>query len=141
MKANRIKIAYVLAPMFPTLFLLVVSYVGGLSAFQFTFLIVLFSLTVSYLSSALLGFPFVKFLRKRKALSFTTVVTGGALLGVFVNYLFGFGFSALLDSSMSSMPRDGVLMSGAWGAAFGVMVALPFSLIAGLPCIPSKQSE
>jgi len=51
-------------------------------------------------------------------------------LGAVVFYVFGFGFSALMDSSKSMVPSFSELM---YGAALGILVALPFGLIAGYP--------
>lgn len=138
-KINRTKLAYILAPIFPALYMLAIPYLSGSSytGRHDILLVLLFSLSVSYLSCLLLGFPLVKFLRKRNSLSLVNVVVGGVLLGMLVYYVFGYGFTALLDSSMESVSLIQVL---AWGAALGALVALPFSLIAGFPLTHPKKT-
>ena len=137
---NRTKLAYLIAPIFPALYMLAMPYFSGshYSGLHDTLMVLLFSLPISYLSCFFLGFPFVRFLKNRKYLSLVNVVAGGAVLGMFVYYIFGYGFSAFLDSSMSSVSHVSVLM---WGAVLGVLVALPFSIIAGFPIIYSNRVD
>ena len=136
---NRTKLAYIIAPMFPTLYLVAILYSPGppYTVPNYLLLVLMFSLPTSYLSCLFLGYPFVEFLRERESLNLVSVVVGGSLLGAVVFYFVGgHGFSALLGSSMSGDAHVRALISG---AALGIMVALPFSLIAGLPLIHAKE--
>lgn len=102
-------------------------------------LVLLFALSVSYLSCFLLGAPLISYLRRHRVLNTIYLSIGGAILGAVVFYVFGFGFSALLDSSRSLMPSAGELF---YGAMLGVLVALPFGVIAGYPLVgATKDSE
>jgi hypothetical protein len=92
----------------------------------------LIALSVSYLSCFVFGAVLISFLRHKRHLNTINLSIGGAVLGAVVFYIFGFGFSALLDASKSMVPSSSELL---YGAALGVLVALPFGLIAGYPFI------
>ena len=140
MTINRTKLAYILAPAFPTLYMLVMPYISG-SAYtgrHDILLVLLFSLPISYLSCLLFGFPLIAFLRRKDFLNLINVVACGAVMGMLIYCLFGYGFSAFLDSYVSNVSLVKVLL---WGAILGVMVALPFSLIAGIPLINQRKEK
>ncbi|WP_157462078.1 hypothetical protein [Chitinimonas koreensis] len=140
MKIEKITLAFVLSPLFPVAYMLIMPYLSG-GAYQGRYdvlLVLLFSLPTSYISCLLLGLPLVRALRKRSALTLVNVVGGGVVLGMIAYYLFSWGFAAFLGSSIELTAQAEVLV---WGAILGVMVALPFGLIAGLPLHrPSPQS-
>ena len=140
MPITRINIAFALSPIFPTLYFLALpyfygtTYTGGFDVF----FIILLSLPVSYAVCLLLDIPMYFFLLNKKLLNIVNVVTIGAIAGAIVFYIWGFGFAALLGSSKNVIPSLSELF---WGAALGVMVALPFGLIAGLPFFDVKNVE
>lgn len=140
MLVTRQRLAFVLAPALPALYLLVMPiltksvYTGR----HDVFLVLLISLSVSYLSCFLLGVPLISFLRRNRFLNTIYLSVSSAVLGAAVFYVFGFGFSAVLDSSKSLMPSLSELF---YGAALGVLVALPFGLIAGYPFTGTVQER
>jgi len=140
MTKYRLKMAFIIAPLFPALFFLIMPFFSGASytGRYDILLILLFSLPVSYLSCFVFGWSLFKYLKKKQRLSVLSFVFYGALLGAVIFYIFGFGFSAFLDSSKSIAPSLKELL---FGAFFGIIVAAPFSLIAGIPLINKQQSN
>jgi uncharacterized BrkB/YihY/UPF0761 family membrane protein len=138
MLVTRQRLAFALAPALPALYFLVVLYPtsSGDTGRNYVVLMLLIALSVSYLSCFLLGAPLISFLKRKRHLNTIYLSIGGAVLGAVVFYIFGFGFSALLDSSRSMVPSFSELV---YGAALGVLVALPFGLIAGYPFIGSED--
>ena len=131
MRSTRLKWAYLIAPMLPSLLSLLV-FKNEINV-RYSFLVLIFSIPVSYLSCILFGLPLVSFLRKKEKLTIVNISVGGAILGSIVFYLFGFVFSYFLDSTpLSILPNLSDLI---FGAILGVSVALPFSVIAGFPFI------
>lgn len=132
MSVSRQRIAFALAPALPAVFLLVVPHLTN-SAYtgrHTAALVLIIALSVSYLSCFLFGAPLIFILRRNRKLNTVYLSIGGAVLGAVVFYVFGFGFSALLNSSRNLVPSVGELF---YGAVLGVLVALPFGLIAGYP--------
>lgn len=136
MTKNRIRLAFLLAPLGPALYLISVWLLSRGSGRHDVFMTLLFALPVSYLSCLAFGMPLLHVLRARDSLSAITVVTVGALLGVVVNYLFGYLLAALLGSNVSVVPVSHVI---AWGLILGLLVAVPFVLIAGIPLLPRRN--
>lgn len=130
---TRKRLAFILAPLFPSIFFLFAFHLTGprWSAF-----VLLFSLSFSYLPCWVLGAPLIRFLQKRESLSTVNISLCGALFGIVVFYVFGFVISAVLGSSKSIIPSLGELI---FGALLGISVALPFSLISGFPILNSKR--
>lgn len=127
MSISRLKLAFLLAPMMPSIFFLVSL---GMSERNTIVMTLLFTLSFSYLSCLIIGVPLVAILKKKQCLNVVNIVISGAIIGSFVFYLFGFVFVAFLDSSKGLIPIPTELL---WGALIGVLVAYPFSLIAGFP--------
>lgn len=128
MKLNRTRLAYTLAPALPALFFLI-----WLNPFNSAIAIisVLFvSLAVSYSSCFLFGLPLIPYLKRKQRLNIIFISIGGAVLGMVVVYVAGFGVAATLGSTKSVIPELSELL---WGAALGLLVALAFGLIAGYP--------
>ena len=92
--------------------------------------ILVFALPISYLSCLLFGPLLLRILASHNMLSAINFVVIAALLGILVNYTFGFVFAAFLDSRANPVPGVDVIV---WGAFFGAIVAIPFALIAGIP--------
>ncbi|PHR56833.1 MAG: hypothetical protein COA43_13330 [Robiginitomaculum sp.] len=105
---------------------------------SFDVLILVMTLFVSYLWSVLFGLPYISVLKKKKCLNSIYVVIGGGVLGALAYYITEYGIAALLDSPISGIEH---VDSIKWGAFLGVSVALPFSLIAGLPFLYQKKTK
>lgn len=135
---NRTHLAYLISPLFPALYLLLLPFFLGASyTGRYDMLLVLvFALPVSYISCLAFGIPLISFLRKKNSLNIINLVTAGAILGLIVFYMFGFGFAELLNSTKKPVPDLKELLHG---AMFGILVSLPFSLIAGIPFLNTKN--
>ncbi len=129
----REKLAFVVAPLFPSIFLLLVFRVADIRLAAF---FLLFSIPFSYLPCLLLGIPLTRCLGRRKSLTVITVTLCGMLFGVLVYYGAGFAIATVLGSQKYFVPT---LMDWAPGALFGFLVALPFSLISGFPLSSPKR--
>ncbi|WP_308366717.1 MULTISPECIES: hypothetical protein [unclassified Microbulbifer] len=127
MNNKRIILAFVFAPLVPTIYFLGFMEPVGKNVIL---MLLVYSICFSYLPTLLLGLPLVSYLRKVHRLNLVNVVAIGAAGGMIVFYVFGFVFSAMLDSSKSVTPAISELI---WGAILGMSVAIPFSLIAGIP--------
>lgn len=131
---NRRILAFLFAPLIPSLFLVIALRLTDpkLAAF-----VRVFSLSFSYLPCILFGIPAIRFLKKRGALSVVSISRLGILLGVVAFYIFGYVIAMALGSPRNIVPSFGELVSG---ALLGVSVALPFSLIAGFPLSNLRKS-
>ena len=130
---NRKILAFIFPPLLPSLFFVFSLH---LSDFKIVALVLVFSLSFSYLPCILFGIPAVKFLEKRNSLSVVNMSLFGTLLGMVVFYIFGFVISMMLGSPKNIVPTFGDMMSG---ALLGISVALPFSLISGFPLFNSGK--
>ena len=131
MISTRTLLAVLVAPALPTLYFLLAYPEAG-------FFILIISLPVSYIACLVLGFPLLAFLKRKNRLNIAYVSVGGGILGMVVFYLFGFILVALLESTRDIYPTSDELITG---VALGVLVALPFSLIAGYPFIGSAPES
>lgn len=127
MSITRIQLAFVLAPLLPSLFFLISLQLSG---HKIIILMLLFSLPFSYLPCLLFGIPLLSILKKKNKLNMVNFFICGALLGTIVFYTFGFVFSSFLDSTKNLIPGLTELFTG---AALGASVAIAFCLIAGIP--------
>lgn len=131
MTPKRLKLAYLIAPIFPVLLSLL--FFQNENSARYSLLILIFSIPVSYLSCLLFGLPLISFLKKFEKLTILNISISGAILGSIVFYLFGFVFSYFLGSTPSTiLPSISELF---FGAILGVSVAFPFGVIAGFPFI------
>jgi purine-cytosine permease-like protein len=137
MSNTRTLLAILLAPALPTLYFLI-AYSDADSGSSAGFFILIISLSVSYIAFVVFGLPLLALLKRKRKLNIAYVSVGGAILGMIVFYLFGFVLAALLESSRDISPNLNELIAG---AALGVLVALPFSLIAGYPLFGSEHGE
>lgn len=119
--------AFLLAPLIPAVFFVLIFIVSGSGFDFFAFLI---SVPFSYVPCFLFCVSAMKILRARGMLSVTNIALCGVVLGAAVFYLFRFVLSAMLGSSADVVPAVSELV---WGALLGLSVALPFGLIAGFP--------
>jgi hypothetical protein len=138
MSKTRVLLAFLLAPLGPALYLVVMQLLSQSSGRYSLAMPLIFALPISYLSCVAFGVPLLRILRSRGALSSIAVVAVGSLLGIVVNYLFGHLFAALLDSRASTVPGIDIVI---WGVLLGAMVAIPFVLIAGIPLLPAKDAD
>jgi len=127
LKMTRITLAYVIAPITPSVLFA--------AMFQITepkmiALMLVFSLPFSYVPSIFLGIPFVAFLSRKDKLSILNLLWASAALGSVVFLLFGLVFASVLESSAGAGTSLRLLVSG---AVIGLIVAVTFGLIAGLP--------
>lgn len=120
-------IAFLLAPLFPVVFFVLIFMTSGSGLGVFAFL---FSVPFSYVPCFLFCVSVMRILRARGMLSVTNVALCEAVLGAAVFYLFRFVLSAMLGSTAGVIPAVSELV---WGVLLGLSVALPFGLIAGFP--------
>jgi hypothetical protein len=128
-------LAFALAPMTPTLyFLLLFELSPQLNVSnQSELLVLFFSTIVSYISCLILGLPLVLLLKKYGSLNTIFLTICGAVLGAIVFHIVGAGFSAIIDSTINLFQLDTRLLK--FGAGFGVLVSIPYGVIAGFPII------
>jgi len=92
------------------------------------------SLIASYLGVVLLGLPVAYFLDRQRWLNLATLAVGGALSGIVVFWLFLFLLvQVVFRSSESLFPWI------FWGAPLGLLVALVFGVIGGVPVRPGTR--
>jgi len=124
---NRMRLAYILSPILPSVLF---AAVFGLSETRILAFMLVFSIPLAYIPCFLLGAPYISFLKRKKALSTFNLSLGGVLIGAVVFYVFGLIFSGTLGSPRGVLPSFHELFSG---AVLGLLVALLFGVIAGLP--------
>ena len=125
--------AFLLAPLVPAVFFVLIFVISGSGFDIFAFLI---SVPFSYVPCFLFCISAMKILRARGKLSVANVALCGVVLGAAVFYLFRFVFSFMLGSSADFIPAVSELI---WGALLGLSVALPFGLMAGFPFFSSGR--
>lgn len=130
MTKDRVRLAFLLAPLGPAVYMLAVSVLSGSPGRYDELMMLIFALPTSYLFCLLFGIPLIRILRAHNALSAVNFVVIASLLGIVANYAFGFVFAAFLDSRANVVPGIDVVI---WGFLLGAMVAIPFALIAGIP--------
>jgi hypothetical protein len=119
--------AFLLAPLIPVVFFVLVFMASG---YGFDFFALLISVPFSYVPCFLFCVSVMRILRARGMLTVTSIALCGVVLGAAVFYMFRFFLSAMLGSSADLVPGVSELV---WGALLGLSVALPFGLIAGFP--------
>lgn len=128
---NRLILAYLLAPLIPTIIVVLLDEIFRHDkAGSATLLIALFSLPLSYLACLLGGSLLVYILNKMKALCLGYMLLGGFILGAVAWYFIGYLIAFLLESDRDLVPA---LLDIIGGGLLGVSVALPFGIIAGIP--------
>ena len=128
MQLSRIRLAYALAPAMPScLYAALLVFENSSREIPS---ILFFSLPVSYAACLLLGLPLVPALRRLRCLNLVCVALGGAGLGILVWFGVLGALAPWLGSHFGELAGSSDL---AWGAVFGLSVALPFGLIAGYP--------
>lgn len=128
---NRIIAAYLFAPLTPTLYIVALNLFGdSVSSMKAAIFMSMFSLPLSYMSCVICVPIILYLLRKSNLLSLWIMVACGFVMGIIFWYLIGFLITDLLDSKNDYVPS---LLGVFWGGVFGVSVALPFGLIAGIP--------
>ena len=136
MSAVRQRLAFAMAPALPALWIFIfLEYTNpGASGGVWEILIFAIALSVSYLSCFLLGAPLILFLKNKRHLNLIYITIGGAMLGGVVFYIFGIVLAMTLNTPRTMVPY---LFELIWGAALGILVALPFGLISGYPLMGS----
>lgn len=127
MNKRRITLAFLVAPLVPSIYFLSMM---GFSNKNVIVMMLVYSVCFSYLPTICVGIPLLSVLGRTGHLNVLSVVIGGAIAGMIVFYVFGLVFMAMLGSVGNIAPSISGLI---WGAIFGISVALPFSLIAGIP--------
>lgn len=127
MSFKRIHLAFLLAPILPSLFFIIAF---GLTNRSTVVAILVFAIPFSYISCLVFGIPLMSFYRKKNCLNMINMSISGAILGVLVFLIFGFVFSTFLGSLKEIVPALSELISG---ALLGLLVTIPFCIIAGIP--------
>lgn len=127
MNESRVGLAAAVAPMAPTVLVVVASMVLPYGFGNALFFAILFSMLTSYLGFFLVGLPLVHLLKRPGYLNFGTLAIAGVVAGVIAFAAFSLVFGLMLSSRGSF----GVL-GAAWGAGFGLLVAIVFGLVAGV---------
>lgn len=136
MEKTRLRNAYLIAPIVPSVILLVGFRLFDVRVFKF---MAFFSVPVSYIACLLFGMPLISLLKKKHKLNLLNLAVAGAVIGILVFYLFGIGFAAIMGSQVSFTPDAIQLL---WGAGLGLSVAIPFGLIAKLPLfVQSRETK
>lgn len=128
----RLCLAILLAPLVPLAIVYLMPLLlerGESEDYGFKFFALLY-LPFSYGAVFFVALPLFLFLRQRGMLNIPLMTVAGGLVGVLVWGGFTAIFSYLLDSSSSFKFS---WLNIAWGIGLGVSIALPFSLIAGVP--------
>ena len=134
MFTNRFKFAILLAPLIPVLYFSVLAHIFNDSKIAFITLLV--SSLFSYGGFFLMGLPLIFLLKNNHWLSTVNLALGSMVLGIFVVYIFDWGFSIVLGSSNKGLFD---WLQAAWGIGLAISVAIPFGLIAGFPFfLPNK---
>ena len=89
------------------------------------------SLGASYLGVVFLGLPVAHFLDRRRWLNLATLAVSGALSGIAVFWLFLFLLVHVVFDS-----REALFPWTLWGAPLGLVVAVVFGVIGGVPVRP-----
>lgn len=89
---------------------------------------------IAYGSMFFLGVPCLLYLRGKGLLHIVGVVLSGATVGIIVGLITEY---TILLKAGSSRPLDLELI--AWSAGAGLLIAVTFSIIAGLPVLIGKQ--
>lgn len=137
-------IAYLFCPFIPTTYFLAIPFFTSMTGADvainssYIYLVLLFSLPVSYLSCAVIGLPYLMYLRRRDEFYAVKIISGSAVAGAVIFYLFGFVFAALLNSSRPLLPSVAEL---GFGAFFGLSISIPFCMILRVPLIKPKVSN
>jgi hypothetical protein len=116
----RTVVALLVAPCAPTAIIAIL--LGGRDWLAF----VTIAAGVSYVGVIFFGLPVAYFLARRGSLNLIALAVAGALGGVAVFGVFVVFISRLFDFEPE-------LLFGLWGAPFGLVAALVFGVIAGVP--------
>lgn len=128
---SRFALACGISPLIPTLLLVGLPRVLAPSVPDYSApFIIMFSLPISYGAFVCIGLPALTFLHRLKLLTFPALALGAALSGIVVEYLSLIAVGAFLGLRR---PVSASLGDLAWGAGLALSVAVPFSLIAGVP--------
>lgn len=123
----RTKMAFLLSPIFPAIFFIIAFKSTHINTILLT---LLFAIPFSYISCIIFGMTLLSYFRKKECLNAINISLSGAVLGALVFYIFGFAFAAFLGSSKDMIPTLSELIGG---ALLGLLVAIPFCIIAGIP--------
>jgi hypothetical protein len=88
------------------------------------------SVPFSYAGTLLFGIPLIRFLERKGHLNLQFLVSGGALAGTVVFYIFSVTLGLLLSSHLLAFSAYAAF----FGAILGLCVSLAFGLIAGITC-------
>ena len=127
MNESRFFWAAAVAPLTPTGLVIAASLLLPYGFGNGLFFAILFSVLTSYLGFFLVGLPPVQLLKRKGYLNFGTLAIAGIVAGV----LAFAGFSFVFGLMLSSRGSYGVV-EAAWGAGFGLIVAIVFGLVAGI---------
>lgn len=128
MSRNRLVIATAVAPLALLVGFVAIDIATGQSvSFGWSLLIGGYIVGFGYMGMIILGLPIFLVLRRANLLNWFSLLAAGAIAGILVIFIAGDTLGRLLGSST---PFD--LISIAWGALSGLVVAFSFSAIAGI---------
>ena len=128
MSRNRLVIATAVAPLALLVGFVAIDIATGQSlSFSWSLLIGGYIVGFGYMGMIILGLPIFFVLRRANLLNWFSLLAAGAIAGILVIFIAGDTLGRLLGSSA---PFD--LISIAWGALSGLIVAFSFSAIAGI---------
>ena len=128
MSRNRLVIATAVAPLALLIGFVAIDITTGQSlSFSWSLLIGGYIVGFGYMGMIILGLPIFFVLRRANLLNWFSLLAAGAIAGILVIFIAGDTLGRLLGSSA---PFD--LISIAWGALSGLVVAFSFSALAGI---------
>jgi hypothetical protein len=134
MTESRFGLAAAVAPMAPTVLVVAAAILlphGFGNALPFA---IIFSVPTSYLGFFLVGLPLIHLLKRKGYLNFSTLAIAGIAAGI-VAFA---GFSVVFGLMLGSRSSYGAV-GAAWGAGFGLLVAIVFGLVAGITRRSSRR--
>jgi hypothetical protein len=122
----NIRRAFIFAPATPCIGLVVV--LSGMDM-RIAWLILLYSIPVSYGATFLVGIPIITIFKNANKSVFVAALIG-ACSGAIIFYFYSLFFAWLIDSSTDTM---NTFIQCIWGAVLGLLVAIPFGIISRFP--------
>ncbi|MFL1456375.1 hypothetical protein ACJO5Y_18190 [Marinobacter sp. GN3S48] len=129
MNKRRLWLASITAPLTPVVAVTLVPmfFTQGQAFGNWLPVVILLGLFTSYLGAFVLGLPLVFLLERFGRLNLVALALAGAASGALIFSCFLYFLGLMLGSQSNIGFTEAV-----WGAGLGLMVAVPFSLVAGI---------